>query len=110
MSLAVNLSNSLSEKVKAVRPYTIMILADNCRERTYGYSDHNEKQNPSIGATTSRAMGYPIHINRPQVQRKSDTEVDILGIELTERYTAVYVCCTNTQKLREVFFVRVSLM
>lgn len=90
-------SSSLSEKVKAVRPYTIMILADNCRERTYSYSDQNGEQNPSIGATAPRVIQYPIHINRPQIQRKSDPEVELLGIELTERYTAIYVCWTNTQ-------------
>lgn len=90
-------SSSLSEKVKDVRPYTIMILADNCRERTYNHSGYNEKQNPSIGATSPKSTQYPIHINRPQIQHKSDSEVEILGIELTERYTAIYVCWTNTQ-------------
>lgn len=90
-------SRSLSEKVKAVRPYTMMILADNYREQTYDNSAQYEKQKPSIGSSAYRTTQYPIHINRPQIQRKSDADVELLGIELTERYTAVYASWTNTQ-------------
>lgn len=90
-------SHSLSEKVKAVRPYTVMVLADNYRERVYNHFGQHESQNPSIGSSTYGVAQYPIHINRPQIQSKSDRAVELLGIELTDRYTAVYLSWTNLQ-------------
>lgn len=80
-------SMSLSEKCKAVIPLTVMVLADN-------QSSNTPRQQSYAPQTSSN---YPIHVNYPEIARKGDTEVEIMGIEITAEQTAIYMTWRNLQ-------------
>lgn len=86
-------SLSLSEKCKAVIPCTVMVLANNQRTNNPS-SQQNASQRQQASASQS---GYPIHVNFPSISRKGDTAVEIFGIEITSKGTAIYMSWRNTQ-------------
>lgn len=84
---------SLSEKCKAVIPCTVMVVANNEGART---STSQPASTPARAAAANPA-GYPIHVNYPEIARKGDTAVEIYGIEITSKGTAIYMSWRNTQ-------------
>lgn len=78
-------SQKLSEKCKAVIPCTVMVIADNEREG-------QTRRHSSYGT----AGQYPIHVNMPQVQAASTEIAGIIGIEITEKGTALYMGIMNS--------------
>lgn len=77
-------SQKLSEKCKAVIPCTVMVVADNERE--------GQIRRSSSYGTAGR---YPIHVNMPQVQSASTEIAGIIGIEITDKSTALYMGIVN---------------
>lgn len=95
-------SLSLSEKCKAVIPCTIMVLANNDSSTSSGsqVASHSPSDIPSqrSGYSSAPAGGsYPIHCNMPAISYKGDTAVGIYAVEVTSKYTAIYMSWTNTQ-------------
>lgn len=92
---------SLSEKCKAVIPFTVMIKADNFRTSSTSKGSAKPEGHPFSGTPSERPSGknggYPIHINNPDVAQANDQFTNIFGVELTESYTAVYMSLTNNQ-------------
>jgi hypothetical protein len=84
---------SLSEKCKAVIPCTVMVVANNEGARTSATSPVST----SSRASEANPAGYPIHVNYPEIARKGDTSVEIYGIEVTSKGTAIYMSWQNTQ-------------
>lgn len=78
-------SQKLSEKCKAVIPCTVMVIADNEREG-------QPRQSSSSYGANGR---YPIHVNSPTVTKANTDLAGIIGIELTERYAALYMGVIN---------------
>lgn len=77
-------SQKLSEKCKAVIPCTVMVVADNEREgKTSQISSYG-----TIGQ-------YPIHVNMPEVETSNTEIAGIIGIEITDACTAVYMGVVN---------------
>ena len=77
-------SQKLSEKCKAVIPCTVMVVAD------------NEREGQSPRSTAYGALGrYPIHINLPEVEQVSTELAGIIGVEITEKVTALYMGIVN---------------
>ena len=107
--LDVNMNNttqiaslSLSEKCKVVIPCTVMVLANNDRGQFAGQqsSSQSASHTPSwsSGYSSAPAGGsYPIHCNMPAISRKGDSAVEIYAVEVTAKYTAIYMSWTNTQ-------------
>ena len=98
VSINLNLSSqiasmSLSEKCKAVIPCTVMVVANN--QGTSGSTAQQENNRP--GPSTNSPAGYPIHVNNPVISRKGDTAVEIIGVEVTSSFTAIYLSYRNTQ-------------
>ena len=86
-------SMSLSEKCKAVIPCTVMVIANN-----QGASSSSTPQTASQPRPAAASpAGYPIHVNYPEIARKGDTAVEIYGIEVTSKGTAIYMSWRNTQ-------------
>lgn len=83
-------SMSLSEKCKAIIPCTVMVVADNESVQT---------RQPSTSSSTmaTNQPNYPIRVNYPKISHKGDNEVEIYGIEVTSKGTAVYMSWRNTQ-------------
>ena len=77
-------SQKLSEKCKAVIPCTVMVIADNEREG-------QERRATSYGT----AGRYPIRVNMPEVEKANTETVGIIGIEITEKVTALYMGVVN---------------
>lgn len=77
-------SQKLSEKCKAVIPCTVMVIADNERE---GQS----RRTASYGSTGK----YPIRINMPDLKGQNTETAGIVGIEIAEKGTAVYMAVVN---------------
>ena len=77
-------SQKLSEKCKAVIPCTVMVIADNERE---GQS----RRTASYGSTGK----YPIRINMPELKGQNTETAGIVGIEIAEKGTAVYMAVVN---------------
>lgn len=86
-------SLSLSEKCKAVIPCTVMVLANNQGSSRTTTQPAASQPRPA----TAPSVGYPIHVNYPEVARKGDTAVEIYGIEVTSKGTAIYMSWRNTQ-------------
>lgn len=84
---------SLSEKCKSVIPCTVMVLANNGSSQTPSYTTETHTASQPSGATRT----YPIRKNNPIVRKSGDTDARIFGIEVTERYTAIYMSWTNTK-------------
>ncbi len=79
-------SEKLSEQCKVVIPCTVMVLADNARE----------SGSPRTGSRTYGTSGrYPIHVNAPDIQQANVDNVAIVGIEIAENGTAVYMTIAN---------------
>lgn len=79
----------LSEKCKAVIPCTVMVLADNRQ------SESSASREQQSAYTSTQTYGYPVHCNRPAIERKGDTDVDIYAVEITAEFTAIYMLWTN---------------
>ena len=77
-------SQKLSQQCKAVIPCTVMVIADNERE---GQSSRSS----SYGSSGK----YPIRVNMPQMAENNSRTVGIVGIEIAEKYTAVYMSVAN---------------
>ena len=77
-------SQKLNEKCKAVIPCTVMVIADNERE---GQS----RRSASYGATGK----YPIRINMPDLKEQNTETAGIIGLEIAENGTAVYLVVVN---------------
>ena len=77
-------SQKLSEKCKAVIPCTVMVIADNERE---GQS----RRSASYGSTGK----YPIRINMPNLKEQNTETAGIIGLEIAENGTAVYMAVVN---------------
>ena len=77
-------SQKLSEKCKAVIPCTVMVIADNERE---GQSSRSA----SYGSTGR----YPIRINMPDLKEQNTETAGIIGLEIAENGTAVYMAVVN---------------
>ncbi|MBR2030913.1 MAG: trypsin-like peptidase domain-containing protein [Alistipes sp.] len=88
-------SSSLSEKCKAIIPCTIMVLADNQRESTETAQTAAQSSQTATPATRS-TNGGAVRINNPSVQ-KGDKNLHIYGIEITSKYTALYMAYRNTE-------------
>lgn len=87
LSRASQISNmKLSEKCKAIIPCTVMVIADNERE---GLS---QRETLTTYGTTGK---YPIRVNMPEVQNSNDNYVGIIGIEITENETVLYMTTIN---------------
>ena len=84
---------SLSEKCKAVIPCTVMVVANNEGART----TTTQPATTTARAAAASSAGYPIHVNYPEIARKGDTAVEIYGIEVTSKETAIYMSWRNTQ-------------
>lgn len=80
-------SMSLSDKCKQVIPCTIMVVANN-ESVTKSTSSYSEATN---------LHGYPIRVNNPEIAHKGDTSVEIYGIEITSKGTAIYMSWRNTK-------------
>lgn len=77
-------SQKLSQQCKAVIPCTVMVIADNEREgQTHRVS--------SYGA----AGKYPIRVNMPNLKSQNTETAGIIGIEVAENGTAVYMGIVN---------------
>ena len=82
-------SIKLSEQCKVVIPCTVMVLADNSRESS----------TPRTGSRTFGTSGrYPIHVNAPDIQQSNVDNVTIVGIEIAENGTAIYMTIANPSK------------
>ena len=77
-------SKKLSEKCKAVIPCTVMVIADNERE--------GQSRRPASYGATGR---YPIRVNMPDLEEQNTQAVGIIGIEIAENGTAVYMAISN---------------
>ena len=84
---------SLSEKCKAVIPCTVMVVANNEGART----TTTQPATTTARAAAASPAGYPIHVNYPEIARKGDRAVEIYGIEVTSKGTAIYMSWRNTQ-------------
>lgn len=80
---------SLSEKCKSVIPCTVMVLADNER------STESQQQAPKP-SYSSGSRSYPIRINNPSVERSNAPNLDIDGVEMTDKYIAIHMSLRNT--------------
>lgn len=93
-------SLSLSEKCKNVIPFTVMIEADNLRTSSPSKATKSEgypfSTSPSDRPSDSKGT-YPVHVNKPEVSQANDMYTTIIGVELTENHTAVYLTLTNNQ-------------
>lgn len=78
-------SQKLSEKCKVVIPCTVMVVADNERE------GQATRRSASYGATGK----YPIRVNLPDLADQNTQTAGIIGIEIAEKGTAVYMTITN---------------
>lgn len=91
---------SLSEKCKSVIPFTVMVQADNYREQSQRKNDKSHgtpfDDAPSAGNSGQKGT-YPVHFNSPSVADSNDPITAILGVELTESYTGVYLTLANNQ-------------
>lgn len=74
----------LSEKCKAIIPCTVMVLGDNQRDGQSGRAS-------SYGA----AGTYPIRVNTPDLQEQNTQTAGIVGIEIGEKGTSVYMAIVN---------------
>lgn len=92
-------SLSLSEKCKAAIPFTVRISADNERTVEPAQSQARPETAPSQSRPSVSGSGtYPVRVNMPAVTGGcSDDATYIMGVELTERYTALYMQITNRQ-------------
>lgn len=86
-------SMSLSEKCKAVIPCTVMVVANNQGANSPSSQRTVSQSRPA----TASSAGYPIHVNYPEIARKGDTAVEIYGIEITSKGTAIYMSWRNTE-------------
>lgn len=86
-------SMSLSEKCKVVIPCTVMVIANNEGTR----SATSQPASATARSSSVSAAGYPIHVNYPEIARKGDTAVEIFGVEVTSKGTAIYMSWRNTQ-------------
>ena len=87
LSRTSQISNmKLSEKCKAVIPCTVMVIADNERE------GQSQRETSTTYGTTGK---YPIRVNMPEVQSSNDNYVGIIGIEITEEETVMYMTTIN---------------
>ena len=77
-------SKKLSEKCKAVIPCTVMVVADNERE--------GQSQRSTSYGTSGR---YPIRVNTPELEEQNTWTTGIIGIEIAENGTAVYLSIAN---------------
>lgn len=84
---------SLSEKCKAVIPCTVMVLANNVRSQHVA-PEHPYANAPKSGTQTGRS--YPVRVNTPSVNDSNDSSLRLQGVELTERYTALYFSLYNS--------------
>ena len=78
-------SQKLSEKCKAVIPCTVMVVADNKRE--------GQTRRTSTYGTAGQ---YPIHVNLPEVKASNTERAGIIGVEITEAGTALYMGIVNS--------------
>ena len=78
-------SQKLSEKCKVVIPCTVMVVADNERE------GQAARRSSSYGSTGK----YPIRVNVPDLEDQNTQTTGIIGIEIAENGTAVYMTIAN---------------
>ena len=98
---------SLSEKCKSVIPCTVMVLANNDRSS----QSQQPHQSYTSGATSGRKYSagnrtYPIKINNPRFNRSNDPDVRILGVEMTDKYTAIHMSCINREADAYAYYVQ----
>lgn len=77
-------SQKLSQQCKAVIPCTVMVIADNERE--------GQARRASSYGTTGK---YPIRVNMPNLKSQNTETTGIIGIEVSEKGTAVYMGIVN---------------
>lgn len=100
MNKSTQIANlSLSEKCKSAIPFTVLISADNARTTQTTQSKSRPETTPSETRPSTGGSGtYPVRVNTPAVTGdKSSDSTHIMGVELTERYTALYMQITNRQ-------------
>ena len=96
---------SLSEKCKSVIPCTVMVLANNdSNSQTSSYTSEPYKTQQPSGSTRA----YPIRKNNPTVRKSGDADARIFGIEVTEKYTAIYMSWTNTKFINGIYRIDVN--
>ena len=78
-------TQKLSEKCKVVIPCTVMVVADNERE------GQAARRSSSYGSTGK----YPIRVNLPDLEEQNTQTAGIIGIEIAENGTAVYMTVAN---------------
>lgn len=78
----------LSDKCKAIIPFTVMLKADNTPAHDVTEADVR----PSSGMERT----YPLRINRPEVEDGNTETCSVIGIEMTDRYTAIHLSMFNT--------------
>lgn len=88
-------TQKLSEKCKAVIPCTVMVIADNERE--------GQARQTSSSSTYGASGKYPIRVNMPEVQNANTNIAGIIGIEVAERGTSIYMTVVNPGK-EDVWF------
>lgn len=103
-------SLSLSEKCKSVIPCTVMVLANNDRS----LQSQQDQQSYTSGTDSGRqysagTRAYPIRINNPRANRSNDPDVRISGIEMTDKYTAIYMSWTNRETDAYAYYVQSNI-
>ena len=85
---------SLSEQCQSIIPFTVMILANNKPITEVPTEISSHYQSPAT-ESYSFIRSYPVRINCPKIGYQENTYIRIDGIELTEKYTAVYLSYNN---------------
>lgn len=98
----------LNEKCKAVIPCTVMILADNSRPQQAQPQPHGQYGSGSKSGSQGNggSHSYPVRVNSPSVRESNDSNLKINGVELTDRYTAVYFSLYNNNAYNGRFNVK----
>lgn len=101
---------SLSEKCKSVIPCTVMVLANNARSSQPQQPQHSYTSGTTSGRQYSAGTRtYPIRINNPSVNRSNDPDVRIAGVEMTDKYTAIHMSCTNREADAYAYYVQSNI-
>ena len=86
----------LSEKCKSIIPCTIMVIADNQQGASESTQSSTNQPSQASAPSTRHTNGNTLRINNPPVQ-KGNSNLHIYGVEVTDKYTALYMAYRNTE-------------
>ena len=96
-------ASPLSEKCKSIIPCTIMVIADNQQGASESTPSSTNQPSQSSAPSTRRANDNTLRINNPSV-REGNSNLHIYGVEVTDKYTALYMAYRNTEYVQNGWY------